>query len=112
MAEMITTGIWVVSEGKQTAFVEAWSEFAVWASAMDGAATLRLGRDSADANRFVSFGPWASADHVHAWKASGEFRARMAQVMQHVDVFHPSELDLVSAACDGTVTLSTVTAND
>jgi len=44
MAEMTTTGTWLVDERKQTAFLEAWVAFAGWASSMDGAGTLRLGR--------------------------------------------------------------------
>jgi len=112
MAEMITTGVWVVSEAKQVAFVEAWAGFASWASAMDGAAMLRLGRDGADSTRFVSFGPWASAEKVHAWKANTEFGQRMDQVMQHADEFHPSELNVVASASDGLSSLSTVTTND
>jgi heme-degrading monooxygenase HmoA len=104
MAEMVTTGVWIVSEPNQAAFLEAWGDFAGWASAMDGAAMLRLGRDTGQRNRFVSFGPWDSPEHVHAWKASGEFRQRMASVMQHVDEFHPAELDVVASASRGKAT--------
>jgi len=98
MAELITTGVWTVDAGKEQAFVEAWAEFAVWASSMPGAGTLRLGLDIGDRRRFVSMAPWATADAVRAWKASPEFKERMAQVLQHVDEFHPAELDVVATA--------------
>lgn len=101
MAEMITTGVWVVGEGKEAAFLDAWTAFASWASSMDGASTLRLGRDTVDATRFVSFGAWDSSDQVHAWKGGGEFRERIGQVLQHVEEFHPAELDVVASATDG-----------
>jgi heme-degrading monooxygenase HmoA len=101
MTEMITTGTWLVAEGKEGAFLEAWAKFAAWASSMDGAGTLRLGRDRRGPGRFVSFGPWDSAELVHAWKADVEFRERMAQVLQHVDDFAPSELDVMASARDG-----------
>jgi len=104
MSEMITTGTWVVDEAKHAAFVDAWSTFAAWASSMDGSGTLRLGRDGRDPDRFVSFAPWGSADQVDAWKTSPEFRERMAQVLQHVNEFLPSELDVVAAATAGTTT--------
>ena len=97
MAELITTGIWTVDATKEQAFVEAWAEFAIWASAMPGAGTLRLGRDSGDPRRFVSMGPWATTDAVRDWKAGPDFKERMAQVLQHVDEFHPAELDVVAA---------------
>lgn len=109
MTEMITTGTWIVDEAKHDAFVEAWSAFAAWASSMEGAGTLRLGRDGPGSNRFVSFGPWASAEQVHAWKSSPEFRERMARVLQHVDEFVPIELDVVAAAAAGTITVPPAT---
>ena len=101
MAEMITTGTWIVNESRQEAFVDAWAAFAGWASSMEGAGELRLGRDGDDPNRFVSFGAWTSSEHVHAWKANPDFRELMARVLQHVDEFHPIELDVVASANDG-----------
>ena len=101
---MIISGIWVVAEERQSAFIEAWSVFAMWASNQAGAATLRLGRDTTDPTRFVSFGPWESADQVRAWKRHAELRDRIARVQQLVDSFHPSELDLVAWATDGVIT--------
>ena len=101
MAEMITTGIWVVHEDKQAAFMEAWAALAGWATTMPGAGTLRLGREVGDPTRFVSFGAWESPELVHAWKANSEFREHMAQVLQYVDDFRPSELDVVAGATGG-----------
>ena len=107
MSEMITTGTWFVEEANQARFLDAWTAFAVWASSMDGAGTLRLGRDGRDPNRFVSFGPWDSADQVHAWKSNPEFRERMAQVLQYVDEFSPTELDVVASATAGSAAVPT-----
>jgi len=107
MNEMITTGTWIVEETKQAAFLNAWSAFAGWASSMEGAGTLRLGRDGRDPNRFVSFGPWDSADQVYAWKSGPEFRERMAQILQYVDEFSPTELDVVASATAGSAAVPT-----
>jgi heme-degrading monooxygenase HmoA len=60
MSEIYTTGTWKPQAGKEDAFVEAWVEFASWASGMPGAGTLRLAHDVRDAQRFVSFGRWES----------------------------------------------------
>jgi hypothetical protein len=38
---------------------------------------------------------------VRDWKGSPEFRERMAQVLQHVAEFQPSELKLVATADAG-----------
>jgi heme-degrading monooxygenase HmoA len=110
-AEMMTTGTWIVEGVKQPAFLEAWAAFAAWASSMDGAGTLRLGRDSRDPDRFVSYGPWDSGAQAHAWKANAEFRERMAHVMQHVDEFYATELEVVGSATDGRQALSVSVTN-
>jgi len=113
MAELITTGVWTVDAGKEQAFVGAWAEFAGWASSMPGAGALRLGRDGGDPRRFVSMAPWATTDAVRAWKSSPEFKERMARVLQHVDDFHPAELEVVAIAEHGAsaVALSASAAN-
>lgn len=101
MSELYTQGSWTPSPGKEEAFVEAWSEFAGWASGRPGAGTLRLARDVRNWERFVSFGTWDSADDVRAWKSHPEFRERIARVLQHVDEFEPTELELVASASRG-----------
>lgn len=101
MSEVYTSGSWTPNPGSEQAFVEAWSSFATWASGIEGAGTLRLVRNLNEPGQFVSFGDWQSIDHVRAWKSSPDFRERMAQILQHVDTFRPTELELVAAVEDG-----------
>ena len=103
MATVYTSGTWRPSPGREKEFAEAWRQFAAWASTMPGAGTLRLVRDLHEPGRFVSLGDWESLDEVKAWKSSPEFRERMAQVLQHVEEFHPTELALVASAEQGEV---------
>ena len=105
MSELITTGIWLVKDGEEDAFVQAWTSFAEWAVTHPGSTTLRLGHDRNNASRFISFGPWNGADTAHAWKAQSDFRERMARVQQHVSGFEPIELDVL-AAVTSTVTVA------
>src|SRR5262249_3334948 len=98
MATVITSGTWKPNPGREEAFVEAWEQFAAWASRMPGAGRLRLTRDLYEDGRYVSFGDWASEDAVRGWKGSPEFRERMAQVLQHVGEFQSAELGLVATA--------------
>ena len=98
MTEMVTTGTWRPVPGKSAEFVAAWAAFAEWASTTPGVTTLRLGRDTHDAGRYVSFAAWTDADAVSAWKAMPEFQDLLAAVLQHVDEFQPSELDVVATA--------------
>lgn len=95
MAERVTTGIWIVPTNDE-AFVAAWSAFATWASRQPGAGTLRLARDAADSQRYVSYAAWESAEAVKAWKADPEFKEHLAAVLQHVNEFHSTELDVVA----------------
>jgi len=96
MSELVTTGVWQVRAGHEAEFVQAWTDFAGWASGMAGATTLRLGFDVTHPGRYVSFAPWHSADAAHAWKQSPDFRERMAQIMVHVEAFEPTELSVVA----------------
>jgi heme-degrading monooxygenase HmoA len=106
MAELVTTGTWLVGPDQESAFVAAWADFAAWASSMPGAPTLRLGRDVDHPTRFVSFAAWGSRDAVRTWKGQPDFRARMAQVLQHVEDFHALELDVLATAHEGTKTVT------
>ena len=101
MSTVYTSGTWKPSPGREDAFVEAWKQFAAWASQMPGAGTLHLVRDLEQPERFMSFGDWENIEQVRDWKSSPEFRERMARVLQHVDEFKPSELTLVAAAEHG-----------
>ena len=98
---MYTTGTWKPKAGEEKAFIEAWSEFAEWASESPGAGLLRLARDLGDPERFVSFGRWESVEAAHAWKGSPEFKERMSRVQAHVDQFEPDELEVVATAGSG-----------
>ena len=97
MSELITTGIWTVKPGEHGAFEQAWTDFATWASTQPGATTLRLGHNTADAERYVSFAPWTDPDSVRAWKSQPGFQQRMGQVRRHVVAFEPLELDVVAS---------------
>jgi heme-degrading monooxygenase HmoA len=103
MTEIYTTGSWIPRAGEEVAFVEAWMEFARWASQAPGAGTLRLARDERDQKRNVSFGRWESIEAAHAWKASPEFKQRMSRVQRCVEQFVPAELEVVATVNEGAV---------
>jgi heme-degrading monooxygenase HmoA len=103
MYEIFTNGRWEVEPGNEEAFVEAWSEFATWASNRPGAGTLRLVRDVRNTGRFVSFGQWGDADAVRAWKSSAEFKERLGRVVQQATEFEPTEFVGVVKVSGGAV---------
>jgi heme-degrading monooxygenase HmoA len=102
VSTVYTSGTWTAIAGREEAFVEAWGEFAAWASQMSGARRLILTRDLYEEGRYVSFGEWSSEDAVHSWKGDAEFKEQMAQVLQHVAEFKSAELGLVASAEEGT----------
>jgi heme-degrading monooxygenase HmoA len=101
MPDVYTTGSWKPFPGHEDDFVEAWTEFASWASELPGAGTALLTRDLRDPERFVSFMDWQSMEAVRGWKDSPEFKERMSRVQKHIDKFAPTELELVASCTNG-----------
>ena len=96
MAETYTAGMWQVRAGEEEAFIQAWRDFAAWASSRAGSGTLRLTRDVREPNRFFSFAPWEGIEAIHAWKASEEFKERIGRVKAHTDDFTAWEFELAT----------------
>jgi quinol monooxygenase YgiN len=103
MYEIFTSGRFEVEPANETAFVEAWSEFATWASQRAGAGTLRLARDVRNPGRFISFGQWDDADAVRGWKSEPEFKQRIGAVVRQAKEFEPTELVTLAKVTGGTV---------
>jgi heme-degrading monooxygenase HmoA len=103
MYEIFTAGRFEVAPENEASFVDAWSEFAAWASKRPGAGTLRLFRDVRNPRRFVSLGRWDDADAVRAWKSSGEFKERIGRMVKHATEFEPTEHVALVKVTDGTV---------
>jgi heme-degrading monooxygenase HmoA len=96
MTETYTSGTWLVKDGEDDAFVQAWTAFVEWASEMPGSGVFRLVRDHDQPQRYMSFAPWESFEAQQAWKELPEFRERIGRVRQHCENFEPSTLLLVT----------------
>lgn len=59
-----------------------------------GVRTARLVRDLKEPAKFISFADWDGIESIHAWKATDEFKQRIAKVKQHTDEFTASEAEL------------------
>jgi heme-degrading monooxygenase HmoA len=85
-----TLGIWVVKPGFEEAFTQAWSEFARWTmSACAGAESVVLLNDNANPRRFISVGPWRSAEDIAAWRETEQFKNAVAQIQPMLESFEP-----------------------
>ena len=90
MAELYTCGTWTVKPGREDDFVAAWEEFAQWTSQnMPGAGWATLLQDEENPSRFVTVGPWDSADAVAEWRASAGFQERIGRIREMLDGFEP-----------------------
>jgi heme-degrading monooxygenase HmoA len=96
MTETYTSGAWVVKDGEEEEFVQAWRDFVSWASEMPGSQTFRLVRDLDNPKRYLSFAPWDSFEHQDAWKSLPEFRERIGRVRAHCEDFVPTTHELVT----------------
>jgi heme-degrading monooxygenase HmoA len=101
MYEIFTFGRFEVALGNEGAFVDAWSEFATWASQNGGAGTIRLARDLRHPLRYISIGQWDDAEAVRNWKSSPEFKERLGRVVKQATEFEPTELVTVAKVTDG-----------
>jgi heme-degrading monooxygenase HmoA len=100
--EIFTHGRFDVDPGNEEAFVDAWSEFASWASKSSGAGTLRLLRDVRTPGRFLSIGEWDDAEAIRTWKSSAEFKERLGHVVRQASKFEPTEQVTLVKVAGGT----------
>jgi heme-degrading monooxygenase HmoA len=88
--ELYTCGIWTVLPGSEEEFVSAWSDLAEWtAEHVAGAGFATLVQDEERPNRFLSFGPWESAEAIEAWRSSTGFRERVERMRELLERFEP-----------------------
>lgn len=97
VGQLFTAGIWLVKEGKEAEFIAEWSRFADWTSKSHlGAGTAHLLQDAADARRFLSFGPWESAEAIDRWRHTPELKSFLASARELCDEIQPRTLSLVA----------------
>jgi heme-degrading monooxygenase HmoA len=90
-----TLGAWTVKPGREDDFVNAWHALAQWTIERGFESQGTLLRDHADPLRFVSLGPWPSADAAQRWRDDPGFRERLDEMMRYVKHFEPGTYDIV-----------------
>ena len=95
--QLFTSGSWTVKAGKEEEFIRAWDEFAKWSSQhQPGARHARLLQDTESPNRFLSFGPWESAEQIAEWRATPEFATFLAKGRELCEEIQPRTLRVVA----------------
>jgi heme-degrading monooxygenase HmoA len=90
-----TVGVWTVKKGREDEFLRAWEALGRWTVEEGYATHGTLVRDRSDARRFISFGPWPTAEHVERWRASAGFKQHVDVILQTVESFEPGVYDAV-----------------
>jgi heme-degrading monooxygenase HmoA len=86
-------GIWLVKPGREDDFVRAWQEMARRTEeAFPGRKAVLL-HDQDVHNRFISTGPWESAEQIGQWRQSPAFTEGLAAIQDLVERFEPHTLD-------------------
>jgi quinol monooxygenase YgiN len=90
-----TSADWLINEGREDEFVRAWTEFVDWSLEEDvGALGGMLFQDGSEPRRFLSIGPWKSAEAANAWFTSPELQERSQPFRELAEHFEPRFLDL------------------
>lgn len=99
MGTPYTLGDWMVHEGRELDFVDAWREFATWTlTVVDGPGWAKLLRDADEPRRFISFGPWADEAAIAGWRGDPGFHSRVARIQPLVEVFTPHTMEVAAEA--------------
>ena len=84
----MTSGDWVVSEGREDDFVAAWSELIRWSlEAIPGCRWATLIRQDDDPRHFISFGEWDGKEVVATWRQHPEFPEKLGAARSLCETF-------------------------
>ncbi len=87
-----THGKWKVKQGRETDFIQMWTEFAQFASNR-GATGIRLLQDSETPADFYSFGSWTEAGQIAAFRNDPEFQRHIDGMQEMVESFEPIQCE-------------------
>jgi quinol monooxygenase YgiN len=86
---------WLIRPGREDEFVRAWSDFVDWsATETDAALGGILLEDATEPRRFLSIGPWRSAEEAQAWFRRPGLQDRSAPLRELAESFEPRFLQL------------------
>lgn len=95
--DLYTCAQWVVKEGKEQEFIDAWRSYVGESAKKFGVSGARMLQDAEITKRFVSFGRWESQEKIAEWRASSEFKNFMAKASELCDLAEPRNFKLVAS---------------
>jgi heme-degrading monooxygenase HmoA len=98
MSGTFVSGTWVVREGDEPAFAEAWARFLDWShDEVVGLHWALLLRDGKDPRHFVSVAEWDTAAHRDAWRVHPDFPAHFGPCRALCEDFRGADYELEAA---------------
>ena len=95
----ITSGNWVVSEGKQEEFIAAWTELLRWSQKeFPDFGYAFLIQQATDPKHFISVGEWNNRDTIMEWRGHPEFPQKIGAAASLCDEFAGLDYNVVAAA--------------
>ena len=94
-----TSGNWVVTEGKEKEFVDAWKELLRWSQSEfpDFGSAFLIQQDD-DPRHFISVGAWGNKDTVAKWRGHPDFPAKLGAARSLCDDFAGLDYTVVASA--------------
>lgn len=89
MSEMFTMARWMVTEGKELEFIDAWSKMAQWSERkFADSVDMKLMRHADKPRVYISLGTWESQESIDQWNSSSEAKEliyRAKRLCEEVD---------------------------
>lgn len=90
-----TLDVWRVKPGSEEEFVAAWDALGQWTLERGFDTHGTLLRDRGVPGRFLSFGPWRSAEEAERWRAEPGVQERLARLEPLLEGHEPGTHDVV-----------------
>ena len=97
MTEVWTHTTWVVKDGSEDEFIDAWRDLVAEVKRdVDPGVAPRLLRDHDHPTVFVSFAPWSAANAAMNFKTSEIFNRHVGRMRPLLERFEPQTLEEVA----------------
>jgi heme-degrading monooxygenase HmoA len=91
-----TYSTWIVKPGQEDEFVRRWKDWAQHAAREGLGSKAKLLRDLDNPNRFISYGRWASPEHVAHWRTGDTFHEHTAPLHEVIESFNPHTFEEIA----------------
>ena len=89
---------WLVREGSEEEFIEAWTSFIEWSlDNAEGAESFVLVRSTEEPRKFLSLGAWESQEAQEAWREMPHMQVMLGQCRALCDEFDTHRYTLAAS---------------